>query len=146
MGYPKENVESAMIAAFMNPDRAVQYLEEGIPDMGGADDAEMGDAADGPTPTTWDELVQNARFRAEIAAIRDQAALQAYLQGLQTADPAKLALIQANPQAFAAILNAAQAQAAAAPAPPAGGAALPFGMAAPPEAAAAAACRPACSR
>ena len=45
MGYPKENVESAMIAAFMNRraganltfddsmDRAVQYLEEGIPDM-----------------------------------------------------------------------------------------------------------------
>ena len=116
----------------MNPDRAVQYLEEGIPDMGPAGgDAEMGED-DEPTPSTWAELVENPRFRAEIAAIRDQSQLQAYLSALQTADAAKLQLIQANPQAFAALLNAAQA----APQPPAGGGEgggpLPFGMAAPP--------------
>ena len=35
--------------------------------------------------------------------------LQAYLQGLATSDPQKLQLIQANPQAFAAILNSANA-------------------------------------
>merc|ERR1719231_1318311 len=102
MGYPRENVEAAMIAAFMNPDRAVQFLEEGIPEMGG-EDAQMGEEAGGdePTPTTWDGLMANARFRAEIANIRSQTDLQAYLAQLQQTDPAKLQLIQANPQGFA---------------------------------------------
>merc|ERR1719502_1814830 len=139
MGYGKEDVEAAMIAAFMNPDRAVQYLEEGIPPelaagptpMEGADDA----AAE-PTPTTWNELLLNRQFQREIGAITDQASLQAYLGALAQNDPQKLALIQANPQPFAALLNASQASGGGG-APPAGGAPgggaapLPFGMAAP---------------
>merc|ERR1719502_1481128 len=82
MGYGKSDVEAAMVAAFMNPDRAVQYLEEGLPDAGPGDamEEEAGDA--GPTPSTWGELVQNRQFQREMAAISDQTALQAYLAGL----------------------------------------------------------------
>merc|ERR1719198_1086586 len=106
MGYGKDDVEAAMIAAFMNPDRAVQYLEEGLPDAGG--DAMEDEEDAGPTPTTWNELVQNRQFQREIAAITDQSALQGYLGQLAQSDPQKLALIQANPQPFAALLNASQ--------------------------------------
>merc|ERR1719327_50798 len=100
---------AAMAAAFMNPDRAVQYLEEGLPDAGGDDAMEdEGDDA-GPTPTTWPELVNNRQFQREIGAITDQGSLQAYLGQLASADPQKLSLIQANPQAFSQLLNAAAA-------------------------------------
>ena len=137
MGYGKDDVEAAMVAAFMNPDRAVQYLEEGLPDAGGDDAMEdEGDDA-GPTPTTWPELVNNRQFQREIGAITDQGSLQAYLGQLASADPQKLSLIQANPQAFSQLLNAAAAARAGgggggggAPAPAA--APLPFGAAAPP--------------
>jgi len=129
MGYQREQVQAAMVAAFMNPDRAVQYLEEGIPQAGDEGDEEMEDE---PTPSTWPELAASPSFLAELAAIRDQGQLQSYLQGLAATDVTKLQLIQGNPQAFAALLNQAQQAAAAMPAPGGPGAALPFGMAAPP--------------
>merc|ERR1719409_982994 len=94
----------------MNPDRAVQYLEEGLPDAGG-EDAVMEDEGGEDAvavPSTWPELVANPQFRAEVCGIADQAQLQAYLQSLSTTNPAKLALIQANPSAFAELLNQAQ--------------------------------------
>jgi len=132
MGYERGQVEAAMIAAFMNPDRAVQYLEEGIPDVAAdAQSTETDRSTDDESaqaPTTWTQLAASPQFRMEIAAIRDQAQLQAYLQSLTTSDPAKLALIQANAQAFAALLNASHSNAATSPAAAGGGgAALPFG-------------------
>ncbi|KAL1529601.1 hypothetical protein AB1Y20_000548 [Prymnesium parvum] len=134
MGYARPHVQAAMLAAFMNPDRAVQYLEEGLPTEMDADYGGDDDGGDEPVPSTWEELAASASFRAEVAGIRDQAALQAYVTGLQTSDPNKLRLIQSNPEAFATMLNQAQAAAAAggAPAPVAPAAApLPFGTAAP---------------
>jgi len=68
MGYQREQVQAAMVAAFMNPDRAVQYLEEGIPQAGDEGDEEMEDE---PTPSTWPELAASPSFLAELAAIRD---------------------------------------------------------------------------
>ena len=137
MGYARPDVQAAMIAAFMNPDRAVQYLEEGLPDAGGEDaamDEDDGGAEGAPTPTTWAELEAQPQFRGEISRISDQGALQSYLQQLASTDPAKLALIQSNPTAFAELLN--QAQSAGGNLPPVAGAPvpaaapLPFGMAA----------------
>ena len=131
MGYATEDVKTAMVAAFMDPDRAAQYLEEGLPDAG--DDAMQADEEDSPTPTTWAELNQNRQFLREIASITDQNSLQVYLSTLSTQDPQKLQLIQSHPQPFAALLNAVQSQGAASP--PGGtpaGAPLPIGMAAQP--------------
>ena len=106
MGYSRTEVQAAMVAAFMNPDRAVQYLEEGIPTTGDGGNEVMQDEL---VPSTWADLFVLPSFRMELAAIRDQAQLQVYLQGLATSDPAKLALIQGNAQAFAQLLNEAQA-------------------------------------
>jgi len=129
MGYERSEVEAAMIAAFMNPDRAAQFLEDGLPNAPMDDSAAEADA--GPTPTTWAELAASVQFRREIMAIGNQGVLQTYLQGLASADPAKLQLIQSNPNEFAALLNAMQQQAAGGGAPPGGDAApLPFGQAA----------------
>ena len=60
-GLPKE-IESAMIAAFMNPDRAVSTWRRGSR-RGGADDAEMGDAADGPHHVGQPENARSGRDR-----------------------------------------------------------------------------------
>jgi len=140
MGFPREMVIAAMRAAFMNADRAVEYLTNGIPeslqgpmevDAPGEADGDGGDAGD--TPSTWEELAASPAFLAEVANISDQNHLQQYLEGLRTSDPAKLQLIQSNAQAFAALLNASGAGTGQAPAaPPATGGPLPFGAVPPP--------------
>ena len=92
----------------MNPDRAVEYLTNGIPpelQRGGADDGDddggddggaMETEGGGGTPGTWAELSTSPAFRAEIAGLAGQAELMAYLDKLKTEDPAKLALIQVS--------------------------------------------------
>jgi len=137
MGFPREMVIAAMRAAFMNADRAVEYLTNGIPeelaDGGDGMDVEGGGdgEGEGDTPTTWDELSRSPAFLAEVAAVRSaaepQAALQTYLGQMRESNPQQLALIQDNASAFANILNGTAP--ALAPATPAGGP-LPFGNAA----------------
>ena len=61
----------------MNPDRAAQYLEEGLPDLGGDDNAMPGQPVNSePSPTTWAELAASTRFQREVEGVRDQASLQ----------------------------------------------------------------------
>lgn len=139
MGFPREAVVAAMRAAFMNADRAVEYLTTGIPEnLAAAMEVDAGDETGGDesaTPTTWEELSTSSAFLQEVRGISNQEQLQAYLEGLRSSDPVKLELIQSNAQAFAALLNASstggEATPAAPPAAPAGGP-LPFGAVAPP--------------
>ena len=67
-----------------------------------------------PVSIPWLELVDSAEFRAAIAHIRDADQLRAYLSGLEDSDPAQLALIQENAQAFSEILVQNEAPEAAA--------------------------------
>lgn len=138
MGFPRDEVIAAMRAAFMNADRAVEYLTNGIPEAllppDGMEVEEGEGGEEEATPSTWAELAASPSFLMEVSQIRDQTQLQSYLAALQTTNPEKLALIRGNAQEFAALLNSATAGAAApggaaAAAPTAPVPALPFGAA-----------------
>ena len=78
-------------------------------------------------PTTWAELIASPEFRAEIAGIRNQSHLEAYFAALEDGHPEKLALIQGNTHAFAALLNEASTAGAGGGGASAPAATLPFG-------------------
>ena len=90
MGFPREMVIAAMRAAFMNADRAVEYLTNGIPeDLQGPMEVDAPGEADngdgGGTPSTWEELAASPAFLAEVANISDQTQLQQVgLEALKT--------------------------------------------------------------
>ena len=60
--------------------------------------------SDAAQPKSWLELAECKQFQTEVAEITDGAALEMFLQRLQASDPRKHRLIQANPEAFAAML------------------------------------------
>ena len=126
----KKTATQKYIAAL--EDRAVQYLTGGIPPEmqgGGAMETEEGGGDDegGDEGGSWEELAASPAFLAEVQGLGDHAALQGYLEGLRTSNPAQLALLQGNAQAFTALLNATQAAAQAGGGTPPAAPALPFG-------------------
>ncbi|KAF0714052.1 Aste57867_4066 [Aphanomyces stellatus] len=131
MGFPEEQVRLALQAAFNNPDRAVEYLMNGIPERPAAPPASApagGAAAGGAVfgaPNSLEALRNHPQFDALRRLIQSNpAALPTVLQQIGSQSPELLRLIHQNQEQFVAMLNEPIAESAA----PAGGVpASPFG-------------------
>lgn len=123
MGYPRAEVERALRASFNNPDRAVEYLLSGIPDVFGAEAVEPTAAERGGGQRTEGSTTQSARSETggddPLAFLRNQPQFQqmrtviqqnpellnALLQQIGQTNPALLRLISENQEAFVNMLN-----------------------------------------
>ncbi|XP_075159268.1 UV excision repair protein RAD23 homolog B [Haematobia irritans] len=115
MGYPESDVRRALFASFNNPDRAIEYLIEGIPDireiMGGAPQASIptvnpptGAPAAGTNPLNF--LREDPRFSQMRRVIRQRPELlSSVLSRIGETNPALLSVIRENQDEFVAMLN-----------------------------------------
>ncbi|CAH1118641.1 unnamed protein product [Phaedon cochleariae] len=143
MGYARDQVEQALRASFNNPDRAVEYLINGIPiideqeavnesaDMSGVDERQS-DPEDQLAFLRTQPQFQQMRQVIQ----QNPQLLNAVLQQIGQTNPALLQLISQNQESFVRMLNepAAGAPNPAAGALPTGGASLgsPAAAGAPP--------------
>lgn len=147
MGYERDQVEQALRASFNNPDRAVEYLITGIPQIFDEQEAVNESAAEMANVDS-ERQAANADPDDPLAFLRNQPQFQqmrqviqhnpqllnAVLQQIGQTNPALLQLISQNQESFVRMLNepaaaaggvaAAGAVAPAAQAPATGGAAI----------------------
>ncbi|CAH0492027.1 unnamed protein product [Peronospora farinosa] len=116
MGFPEDQVRSALRAAFNNPERAVEYLMTGIPDqvaaplqtaatLAGAG-AVAGIGGGDETTNTLEALRNHPQFDALRQLVQSNpAALPAVLQQIGAQSPELLRLIHQNQDRFVQMLN-----------------------------------------
>ncbi|XP_005179231.1 UV excision repair protein RAD23 homolog B [Musca domestica] len=115
MGYPESDVRRALLASFNNPDRAIEYLIEGIPDipdiMGTTPPSiptvnppSGGAGSGGANPLNF--LREDPRFNQMRRVIRQRPELlSSVLARIGETNPALLAVIRENQDEFVAMLN-----------------------------------------
>ncbi|CAI5443444.1 unnamed protein product [Caenorhabditis angaria] len=113
MGYPRDQVQAALRAAYWNADRAVEFLLTGIPEVAAdeaavlpQDDGDDDDLLEGPGDLA---ALANIPHLDEIRAMvqRNPEMLGSILQQLAAVNPDLVQAIQGNQQGFIDILNAA---------------------------------------
>lgn len=128
MGYPRDQVEAAMRAAYNNPERAVEYLLTGIPDhVIGEEEGDdeipetttdtdlfaeavaqqgQGGAAVAPNTSALDFLRDNPQFLEMRRMVQQQPhLLEPLIQQLAASNPQLAALITQNSEAFLHLLG-----------------------------------------
>ena len=105
MGFDRKDVEAAMKAAFNNPDRAIEYLTNGLPA------APTNPRAQAPSNVVGDEqqfrqLMQDPTFMQLLAIIQQNPAAAApILAQLQQSNPEIYNLIMSNRESFMRMLQ-----------------------------------------
>jgi len=123
MGFPRDQVVAALRAAFGNPDRAVEYLMNGIPEhltreqapapaaqSGGAQAAAAATPTSNPTPTsnmsTFDRIRQEPQFQQIRQIIRTNPhLLEQFIQQMSRENPELFRDITAHQEEFIQMLN-----------------------------------------
>ncbi|POM74116.1 UV excision repair protein RAD23 [Phytophthora palmivora] len=112
MGFPEDQVRSALRAAFNNPERAVEYLMTGIPEQAAAPQqtaapsTEAGAGAGADEANTLEALRNHPQFDALRQLVQSNpAALPAVLQQIGAQSPELLRLIHQNQDRFVQMLN-----------------------------------------
>ncbi|KAG6968048.1 hypothetical protein JG688_00006007 [Phytophthora aleatoria] len=135
MGFPEDQVRSALRAAFNNPERAVEYLMTGIPEQAAAPAQTAAPSAGAPSAGA--EEVANSlealRNHPQFDALRqlvqsNPAALPAVLQQIGAQSPELLRLIHQNQDRFVQMLNEPIGTREAGSAPSGGAGAAPFDL------------------
>ncbi|ETI31946.1 UV excision repair protein Rad23 [Phytophthora nicotianae P1569] len=134
MGFPEDQVRSALRAAFNNPERAVEYLMTGIPEQAQAPAQtaapSTGAAAGGDEASNSLEALRNhPQFDALRQLVQSNpAALPAVLQQIGAQSPELLRLIHQNQDRFVQMLNEPIGTREAGSAPSSGAGAAPFDL------------------
>lgn len=117
MGYPESEVRRALMASFNNPDRAIEYLIEGIPDIpdmitmppaAAGQPAAAQPAAGAPTggANPLNFLREDPRFNQMRRVIRQRPELlSSVLARIEETNPALLAVIREHQDEFVAMIN-----------------------------------------
>nr|QTX15990.1 UV excision repair protein RAD23 [Phytophthora infestans]QTX15996.1 UV excision repair protein RAD23 [Phytophthora infestans]QTX16003.1 UV excision repair protein RAD23 [Phytophthora infestans]QTX16060.1 UV excision repair protein RAD23 [Phytophthora infestans]QTX16070.1 UV excision repair protein RAD23 [Phytophthora infestans] len=136
MGFPEDQVRSALRAAFNNPERAVEYLMTGIPEQAAAP-AQTAVPSSGASAGSDDvaNSLEALRNHPQFDALRqlvqsNPAALPAVLQQIGAQSPELLRLIHQNQDRFVQMLNEpiGTREAGSAPSSGSGAGAAPFDL------------------